>query len=122
MNRKGKWTNSDGTNGEVEMEEKERQTEKYYQATTGTVLVPVKVRYHYATDTIYSFDAPTTDEVEEALKDNKQRQMEQMTAALNYLLDFVVSGRRYNVIDPYLLNEVEIGYAALGLNCFGKKE
>ncbi len=40
----------------------------YYTAVSEILMMPVKVRYHEASDTVYDFDAPTLSQVEEALK------------------------------------------------------
>jgi hypothetical protein len=39
----------------------------YYEASVKTVMVPVIVRYHDATNTVYSFTRPSIDDVERAL-------------------------------------------------------
>jgi hypothetical protein len=41
----------------------------YYLATTATIMVPVQVRYHLPTGVVYSFECPTREQVEQAIKD-----------------------------------------------------
>jgi len=45
--------------------------DSYYAATVIKVMVPVTVRYHMPTDVVYSFDPPTIDDVEEAVRKHK---------------------------------------------------
>ena len=45
----------------------EQAYETYYAPTTKWVLVPVEVKYHAPTDTVYSFTSPTIEDVETAL-------------------------------------------------------
>lgn len=60
------------SNRKIDSEELDYQRQEafdlYYQATTATVMVPVRVRFHDATDTLYGFDPPTHDQVTEAMK------------------------------------------------------
>lgn len=44
--------------------------DEYYGPKIKTILVPVEVSYHDATDIVYSFKAPTIDDVEKALKNS----------------------------------------------------
>jgi hypothetical protein len=45
--------------------------EEYYRPTVVTIMVPVKVSYHEATDTVYSWEPPTLtlEAVEKAVKE-----------------------------------------------------
>jgi len=90
-----------------------------YNLSTKTILVPVKVSYHQATDTFVSFTPPTLDQVEAAFKADKTSEVE---TALRNLLNYVVSGRRYDTINPYFVGEVKEAFKALGLNHLRHKE
>jgi hypothetical protein len=48
----------------------------YYLATTATIMVPVQVRYHLPTGVVYSFECPTREQVEQAIKDQDAPPME----------------------------------------------
>ena len=43
-------------------------TNEYYKSQILTVLVPVTVRYHDATDTVYDWDKPSRDDIELAFR------------------------------------------------------
>lgn len=47
----------------------ERVAENYHQSTTATILVPVKVKYHHPSGSLYSFSLPDRETIEAALKE-----------------------------------------------------
>lgn len=53
----------------LEQDLREASTNEYYAPTVETVMVPVEVKYHYATGIVYSFTPPTREDVEKALKE-----------------------------------------------------
>lgn len=50
---------------------RELQYAEHYRPTRKVIMVPVVVDYHDATDVVYNFP-PTTDDVEEALKQSRK--------------------------------------------------
>lgn len=52
---------------EVKTERYQKAFNEYYSETETTILVPVKIRYHYATDTLFNYSIPSTEEVQNAL-------------------------------------------------------
>ena len=108
-----------------EFEEAERTFyDNYYDLTTKSILVPVEVKYHDNTSLLISFTPPTLDQVEKAYQANEtsEAKSSEVETALRNLLDYVVSGRRYETTNPYFVNEVKEAFKALGLNHLGKKE
>lgn len=93
--------------------------DQYYTTSIKTVMVPVEVRYNDPTDIMTAFTSPTFEQVETAFTNDKSDEVE---TALRKLLDYVVSGRRYNTTNPYFVEEVKASFKALGLNHLGKKD
>lgn len=46
---------------------------EYYKSTEIIVMVPVKVFYHDATDTVYDFDLPTRATIEKAFRQTQNK-------------------------------------------------
>lgn len=47
----------------------DRVVDNYHKSTTATILVPVKVRYHHPSGSLYSFSLPDRETIETALKE-----------------------------------------------------
>jgi hypothetical protein len=102
----------------------EAERDHYYDLTTKSILVPVEVKYHDNTSVLISFTPPTLDQVEKAYQANEtsEAKSSEVEMALRNLLNYVVSGRRYETTNPYFIKEVKEAFKALELNHLGKKE
>lgn len=73
----------------------ECQADNYFAPTVETIMVPVKVSYHDATDTVYKFDPPTMEDVTKALTNNRCKNLED---SLRVLATHINEGRAPRVL------------------------
>jgi hypothetical protein len=57
----------------MDADARDHQWDDYYAPKKMTILVPVEVEYHDATDVVYGFKQPSLDDVERALRERNSR-------------------------------------------------